>query len=148
MPKYIQGKFRPKNPTKYAGDPNNIVYRSSWELKAMMFFDAHPDILYWASEELAIPYISPVDNRTHRYFVDFIIKAKTVEGKIETTLIEVKPESQQKPPKKSEKLTKRFVNESLTYATNTAKWEAAQRFALEHGWLFKVVNERDLGIKK
>ena len=57
----------------------------------MDWLDRNPDIISWASEELVIPYISPVDNRQHRYFPDFLVKMKTREGKTKTVLIEVKP---------------------------------------------------------
>ena len=57
------GRFTPSNPQKYIGDPNNIIYRSSWECKVMNWLDKNPDILSWASEELIIPYISPVDGQ-------------------------------------------------------------------------------------
>jgi len=77
------GLFKPKNPQKYVGDPTNIVYRSSWECKVMSWLDRNPSIISWASEELIIPYKSPVDNRFHRYFPDFYIKS-------ENKIIEVK----------------------------------------------------------
>ena len=42
----------------------------------MVYCDKNDDIIYWASEELAIPYINPIDKKRHRYFPDFIIKTK------------------------------------------------------------------------
>ena len=78
-----QGKFKPKNPSKYKGDPTNIVYRSSWELKLMMYLDTHPNVLKWGSEEIVIPYESPVDGRMHRYFPDFFVEQINTEGKKE-----------------------------------------------------------------
>jgi len=71
-----QGYFKPKNPQKYKGDPTNIIYRSGWELKFMLYVDSHPEILEWGSEEFSIPYRSPIDGRIHRYFPDFYIKKK------------------------------------------------------------------------
>ena len=79
MTKYYQGKYRPKNPIKYKGDPTNIVFRSSWELKAMKYFDLNENVLKWQSEELAVPYKSPIDGRWHRYFPDFLIEVRTKE---------------------------------------------------------------------
>ena len=78
---YHQGKFKPINPTKYLGDPTNIIYRSSWERQCMIYFDNNPNIIQWGSEEVVIPYRSPLDKRVHRYFVDFVVKAKTKDGK-------------------------------------------------------------------
>ena len=53
------GYFKPKNPTKYRGNPTNIVYRSLWERKFMVFCDNNPSILQWGSEEIIIPYRAP-----------------------------------------------------------------------------------------
>jgi hypothetical protein len=60
--KWHQGKFHPQNPNKYLGDPNNIVYRSSWELHFLQWCDRNDNVLEYASEEFSIPYVSPVDN--------------------------------------------------------------------------------------
>ena len=40
MAKYHQGTYKVKDPNKYVGDPNNIVFRSSWELKFMNWCDS------------------------------------------------------------------------------------------------------------
>jgi trans-aconitate methyltransferase len=69
-----KGVFKPKNPQKYNGDPTNIIYRSSWELKYMMYLDSHENVLSWSSEEVIVPYRSPIDNKVHRYFPDFVVK--------------------------------------------------------------------------
>ena len=138
------GWFKPKNPAKYKGDPNNIVYRSSWELRVMKWLDEHPNIIWWASEELPIPYVSPVDNKVHRYFPDFIAKVKQ-SGKETTMILEVKPYKQtQKPTQKRQ--TKRFLQEVVTYAVNQEKWRAADLFCKEHGWQFKILTEKELGL--
>jgi hypothetical protein len=140
-----KGRFAPKNPQKYKGDPSNIVYRSSWELRMMKYLDDHPSVIWWASEELPIPYYSPVDKRVHRYFPDFIVKMKGRDGKERTVIIEVKPEKQTKPPTQKRK-TKRFLEEAVTYAINEAKWKAADLFCKEHGWQFKIITEKELGL--
>jgi hypothetical protein len=139
-----KGWFKPKNPKKYNGDANNIIYRSSWELRVMKYLDEHPRVIWWASEELPIPYVSPVDNRIHRYFPDFIAKVK--QGKKESTLVlEVKPFKQTQQPTQV-KRTKRFIQESITYAVNQQKWKAADLFCKEHGWHFKIITEKELGL--
>ncbi len=100
------GVFKPQNPKKYRGDFRNIIYRSLWERKFMVFCDSNPNILQWGSEEVVIPYRSPVDGRIHRYFVDFNIKIRTKSGEIKKYLIEIKPKKQTVPPPESKKKTK------------------------------------------
>jgi hypothetical protein len=140
-----KGTFLPKNPSKYNGDSKNIIYRSNWELRVMKYFDDHPNVIWWASEELPIPYVSPVDNRTHRYFPDFIVKMRLKDGKVTTYILEVKPLAQTKMPVQKRK-TKRFIQEAATYAINQEKWRAADLFCREHGWQFKVITEKELGL--
>jgi hypothetical protein len=140
-----KGKFTPQNPKKYNGNPDNIIYRSSWELRCMKWFDDNPNIIWWSSEELAIPYYSPVDKRMHRYFPDFIIKVKRKDDTIMTYVVEVKPEAQTKKPTQKRK-TKNFLRESITYVVNQMKWKAADEFCHAHGWQFEIVTEKDLGI--
>jgi hypothetical protein len=140
------GLFRPRNPQKYVGDPRNIVYRSSWECRCMDWFDRNPDILSWASEELIIPYKSPVDGKFHRYFPDFLVKLKTKDGKTKTLLIEVKPKYQTVPPVQPSRKTKRFINEVMTYGVNQAKWKAATEYCLDRGWEFQIITEDHLGL--
>ena len=141
-----KGYFKPKNPSKYLGDPTNIIYRSLWELKLMRYLDIHPEIVSWASEEVIIPYRSPVDNKLHRYFPDFIVK-KRVDNVVETLLVEIKPESQVVEPKRQNKPTKRYIREVMTYGINQAKWKAAQKFCNDRNWKFVVMTEHHLGIK-
>lgn len=143
--KTYKGWFKPKNPAKYNGNPDNIVYRSTWEVRVMKWLDEHPNVIWWSSEELAVPYKSPIDNRMHRYYPDFIVKMRQKDGKVMTWVIEVKPESQTKLPTQKRK-TKRFIQEAATYAINQEKWRAADIFCQEHGWKFMVVTEKDLGI--
>ena len=143
--KYYQGYFTPKNKEKYNGDTDNIVYRSSWELRTMKWLDEHPQVMYWASEEIAIPYVSPVDRKVHRYFPDFIAKMKRNDGTVMTYIIEVKPDAQTKMPTQKRK-TKNFIAEAATYAVNQEKWRAADIFCQEHGWKFIVITEKHLGL--
>jgi hypothetical protein len=140
-----KGTFLPKNPSKYNGNSKNIIYRSNWELRVMKYFDDHPNVIWWASEELPIPYVSPVDNKTHRYFPDFIVKMRLKDGKLITYILEVKPLAQTKMPVQKRK-TKRFIQEAATYAVNQEKWRAADLFCREHGWQFKIITEKELGL--
>jgi hypothetical protein len=140
------GRFNPTNPQKYMGDYKNIIYRSSWECRVMNWLDKNDDILQWGSEELIIPYKSPVDGRFHRYFPDFLVRVKTKDGKTKTMIIEVKPDRETKEPKPRKRLTKQYLQEVTTYGINQAKWKAAQEYCLDRGWEFKVITEKHLGI--
>jgi hypothetical protein len=140
------GKFRPSNTHKYKGDPTNIIYRSLWERKFMMWCDKNQNVLEWGSEEIVIPYISPVDNRPHRYFPDFYVRAQTKTGKTEKYIIEVKPAAQTLPPKKSKRITKRYISEVKTYAVNDAKWKAAKEYCLDRRMKFMILTEHELKV--
>jgi hypothetical protein len=140
------GTFRPKNPNKYAGDPNNIIYRSTWEARVMNWLDKNPSIITWASEEIAIPYYSPVDRKWHRYFPDFLVKVKTQDGKTRTMMLEVKPKKQTQPPEKKKRVTKQYINEVATWGVNQAKWKSAIEFCEDRGWEFKILTEDHLGL--
>jgi len=142
-----KGKYYPKFPHKYKGDPTTITFRSLWERKYMNWCDKNANILEWSSEEIIIPYISPVDNKIHRYFPDFYTKIKETDGKIRKYIIEVKPLKQTLPPKKPKRQTRGYIREAYTYATNQAKWKMAKEFCADRQWEFKVVTERELGIK-
>ena len=141
-----KGKFRPSNPKKYKGDPTNIIYRSLWELKFMNYCDKNENILIWSSEELWIPYKSPVDNRYHKYFPDFYIKYKNTSGKIMESLIEIKPAKQVKGPTPQKSKSKKYISEVVEYAKNMAKWEAAKEYCDDRKWTFRVLTEHDLGV--
>ena len=141
-----KGKFQPSYPRKYKGDPTNIIYRSLWERKFMVYCDKNESILEWASEEISIPYRSPIDNRVHRYFPDFYMKVKERGGKVKRYVIEVKPAKQTKPPVKPKRQTKGYIREAYEYAKNQAKWKMAREFCADRQWEFKVVTEKELGI--
>ena len=141
-----KGKYYPSYPRKYKGDPTNIIYRSLWERKFMVYCDKNESILEWASEEIAIPYRSPIDNRVHRYFPDFYMKVKERGGKVKRYVIEVKPAKQTKPPVKPKRQTKGYILEAYEYAKNQAKWKMAREFCADRQWEFKVVTEKELGI--
>ncbi len=151
MAKYYQGRFKPKNPQKYKGDPTNIIYRSGWELKLMSYLDKHPHVIKWNSEEIIVPYRSPIDGRMHRYFPDFYVEQINRQKKKEKVLIEVKPYAQTQAPKvqntKRNKPTKRYLNEVKTWGVNSAKWKAAEEFCKDRGYIFRIITENELGIK-
>ena len=140
-----KGRFKPKNPQKYKGDPTNIIYRSLLERRFMVYCDTNSSILEWNSEEIVVPYKSPIDNRWHRYFVDFWIRYKDRNGVIRASLIEVKPHKQTlEPAKLVGKQTRRYLNEVMTWGVNQAKWKAATEYCLDRNWDFKLLTEKQL----
>ena len=141
-----KGKYYPSFPRKYKGDPTNIIYRSLWERKFMVYCDKNAKILEWGSEEIALPYISPHDSRVHRYFPDFYMKVKETNGRIKNYVIEVKPAKQTIPPKKPKRQTKGYIREAFEYARNQAKWKAAREYCADRMWEFKVITEKELDI--
>jgi hypothetical protein len=144
---YYQGKFTPKNYKKYKGNPTNIFYRSSWELKFMNYCDLNENILEWNSEEIVIPYVSPLDKKYHRYFVDFWVKVKERSGEIKKYLIEIKPKKYALPPNPNPKRkTKKWVTENYEYIKNQAKWSAAKEYCKDRLLEFKILTEEDLGV--
>ena len=124
----------------------NIIYRSLWERKFMIFCDNNPSILQWGSEEGVIPYRSPLDGRVHRYYVDFYIKLQTKSGEIKKYLIEIKPKKQTIPPDPQKKQTKVYKDKVLTYCKNRAKWEAAKDWCEDRRMEFLILTEDHLGI--
>ena len=112
----------------------------------MVYCDKNESILEWASEEISIPYRSPIDNRVHRYFPDFYMKVKERGGNVKRYVIEVKPAKQTKPPVKPKRQTKGYIRGAYEYAKNQAKWKMAREFCADRQWEFKVVTEKELGI--
>jgi hypothetical protein len=144
---YNKSKYKPSSPEKYKGDPNNIICRSSWERKFCRYCDTNQNILEWGSEEMCLPYRSPVDNHYHKYFPDFYIKVREPNGKIKKYIIEIKPLKQTIEPKVQKRKTKGYIYEVVEYAKNQAKWEAAREWCADHGYEFKVLTENELGIQ-
>jgi predicted patatin/cPLA2 family phospholipase len=142
-----KGYFKPKNQNKYRGDPTNIIYRSRWELIFMQYLDSHSAVQQWSSEELAIPYRSPIDGKVHRYYPDFWVKKTNREGKTDIVLVEIKPLKETKQPTAQKKITKRYLYEVKTWGINSSKWKAAENYCMERGWKFLIITERELGLK-
>ena len=143
--KYRQGRFRPQNPKKYGGDPTNIVYRSSYELKFMQYCDLTESVNTWKSEEFWIPYRSPIDNKVHRYFPDFFVKYKDKDGNTRTLVVEIKPAKELKMPDTNPKRrTKSWAYSVKTWAVNQAKFSAAREYCADRGYEFQIFTERQL----
>lgn len=145
-------KYKPKNPEKYVGDVNNIVMRSLWERKFAIWCDLNESVLNWNSEGLPIQYWHTVDKRFRNYYVDFFVKIKKKDGSTQNLMIEVKPYCETQPPvipkRKTDKTNQRYINECLTYQRNIDKWNAASAWAKQNGFVFKIMTEYELGIKK
>ena len=142
-----KGRYNPVNPNKYKGNSQNIIYRSLWERKFMVYCDTNDKILEWGSEEIIIPYISTWDGKVHRYFPDFYIKVKQSSGNLKKFIIEVKPKKQTRPPKPVERKTKRWINEVRTFGINEAKWKHATKWCKDNDMEFKILTEEELGIR-
>ena len=140
-----KGKFTPTNPSKYAGDSKNIIYRSMWERRCMKYFDNNPSILQWASEEVVIPYYDTATKKVRRYFPDFLIKIKDKNGQEKTHLIEVKPSKDMRPPvggKGKKKST--VLYEMKTYQMNRDKFASARKWCDARNIIFDIWTEKHL----
>ena len=134
-------KFSIRNPSKYIGDSSNIICRSLWERRVCRYMDENKNILRWGSEEIKIPYYSPIDKKMHNYYPDFIAEIKKPCGIVQTYIIEVKPKRQTKAPIKKRQKKKTFMQECLTYTINQKKWDAAEKVCNKKGWNFLILTE-------
>ena len=149
MSKTHKGRYLPRNPEKYKGDPSNIQYRSSWERTFMKWLDLNEKVRDWASEEVAVPYFDPVQKKWRSYYPDFMVRYVASDGLIITEMVEIKPYAETQQPKKNpQRRTKSWEYSVYTYINNQAKWEAAKKFCEDKGIRFRIVTEYELGLKK
>tara|TARA_R100000988_G_C3974764_1_gene153481 strand:+ start:621 stop:1058 length:438 start_codon:yes stop_codon:yes gene_type:complete len=141
MGRWRQGIFVPKNKDKFIG--SKAIYRSGLELKFFRFCDSNPNVLKWGSENVVIPYRSPIDHKMHRYFVDNYIEIKEGDKKIKY-LVEIKPSKQTKPPTVKYKKKRHLIYEQRCYAINQAKWSAAKEYSKKIGGVFIILTEKEL----
>ena len=153
---YSQGTYIPRHPQKYKG-AWPIVYRSSWELKVMRYFDDNPNVVEWNSESIIIGYHKPikfnkdkvVQTKPARYYPDFFAIIRDDQGKLTKYLIEVKPYQQSQPPvRRRGKRKQTLLRELVTYSVNQSKWEAAIAYCKKRGWEWKVLTEVEIFNKK
>jgi hypothetical protein len=153
-----KGKYTPSNPDKYLGDPAKIIYRSSWELSAMLFFDAHHSVVGWMSEGLptnhvhtglnGIPYRNPFTGRWTFYVPDFFIISINNQKQKTMQVIEVKP-FDEVPPAMTGFTGKVNEMKQARQMLNAAKYAAAMQYCAARGWQFRVMTEKDMfGLKK
>lgn len=142
-----KGKYQLKNPSKYKGNPTLVIYRSLWERSYMKKLDLNENILEWSSEEIALPYKSPLDKRIHKYYPDFYVKERLSDGTIKKYIVEIKPKKQTLEPKVPKRKTKGYMYEVYEYVKNQAKWKVAEEWCADRGYEFKILTEEDLNIR-
>jgi hypothetical protein len=71
----------------------------------------------------------------------------TKEKEIKEYLVEIKPYVQTLEPKRPKKITESYVNTVKTYLINSAKWNAAKKYAEKQGMSFIVITENHLFLK-
>jgi hypothetical protein len=134
----MRGRFIPKNPAKYLGNPDRIIFRSSWEVRLFKWLDSTPAVLQWASEEFSVPYLSPIDNKVHQYFPDALVIYKDKYGNLKKEIVEIKPY------KETVLTNKATDRDKMALVINQAKWKAAARFAETQGMTFRVITEKSM----
>jgi hypothetical protein len=146
--KVKQGYFTPKNPEKYDGDPSNIIYRSSWELKFLTYCDNNDSIIKYAAEKVGVPYINPILKKESTYWIDCSMITKAPDGTLTKWLIEIKPNKYLTPPEAptrlTEKATLNYAHHAKAYIINTAKFNAAKVWAHKNGMRFGIITENFL----
>lgn len=151
--RFKQGLYKVENVSKYKGDLSKVIYRSGWEKILMKYCDLSASVLAWSSEPVAIPYISPLDNRQHKYWVDFFILEQKPDGTTTKYLVEVKPSKDYKTKplfegRNTPKKVARYKREMETWLVNNAKFKFALEFAKTIGMEFIIVDETSLFGKK
>lgn len=144
MPKFSKvqsGEFTPKNPDKYKGR-YPINYRSSWELTVFNMFDAHPNVLEWASESLKIPYMHPFKGNMTYYVPDIVAKFIDKNGRQHVEVIEIKP------LKETLREHAKSRYDQAMIVINEAKWKAAQAFCSRQGMRFRILTENQIYSKR
>lgn len=138
-----------RNPHKYMGDADNVIFRSSWERSAFIMCDNNPHILLWGSEEIIIPYLKPVFGVTGQattkmanYYPDLYVEYVNKAGIVVKELIEIKPKKQTKASRAKKYSTNFFEN--VAYAVNMAKWAAAKKWCEVRGVKFVILTEDEL----
>jgi len=146
--KVKQGYFTPQNPDKYTGDLTKIIYRSSWELKFLVYCDNNDSVIEYASEPVGIPYWNPILKKECTYWIDCYMATKNLEGKITRWLIEIKPNKYLTPPEEPKRLTEKqtlnYARHAKQYLINTSKFKAAQVHADKNKMRFGIITENFL----
>lgn len=90
------------------------MYKSSLELSFMMYVDRNPNVVSWGYEGTTIKYFDRAKGKVRRYFIDFSMVVKV--GPVHKTIwVEIKPESETKPPTGKAKSNPKTM---MTWMTN------------------------------
>lgn len=95
-------------------------YRSSFEHKYMMILDRDPSVVMWTYETIRVRY--ELDEINHMYLPDFLV----IFDSCKTEIHEVKPSTVCSTP------------------MNVAKFDAGTLHAVDLGWEFRVITEKDI----
>lgn len=161
-----QGYYKVQNVQKYVGNPNLVIYRSSWEYVFCRWCDFSPSIVRWSSEPIRIPYYDRVSkleeykkngidpnnpkNWIIKYYnTDYWIEVAQGDGTAKRMFIEIKPAYKLKkpiPPPENAPLKdiKRFNALAKEYLINEAKFAAIKAWAEKNNAEFWVFTEETL----
>lgn len=158
-----QGYYDVENTSKYIGDPNLVIYRSSWEEAFCKYCDNAPSVLRWSSEPVSIPYYDRVSKleecaklglnpndpsnwEVKNYNTDFWYESDLGQGEVEKIFVEIKPSYKLRKPIPPEhdaplKQQRIFNNAAKEYLINEAKFAALKAWAEKNGSKFYVFTE-------
>ena len=121
-----------------------IQYKSMLERIAFRYADINPKVKYFSIEPFNIPYVKPLDNKVHRYFIDMYLEF--INGS--KFIVEIKSKGETIRPIKPKKLTSKSIlnyKESVeTFIVNQAKWKSAKEFAKKKNLKFVILTEEQL----
>lgn len=145
--RFYSGYYKIQNSKKYIGNPVDIVYRSSWEYKFMIYCDLNEGVLKWGSEVFKIPYIDRMGhNRV--YIPDFYIETRDInnDGLMNRFLIEIKPDKETREPiipsgNISEKKLKNLEYEIGVWQKNKYKWTYTIEWCKNRDITFTLLTE-------
>jgi hypothetical protein len=143
--KFEQGYYKPIYVEKYIGNPNSIIYRSSFEKKMFMMLDMDKDVIKWNSECIKIKYFYPVDKKFHYYYPD-VLFVKNINGKEVTIIAEIKAKTfftcPKKPPQNATKKQKiRYLKQKSIYIKNVFKKKYLDEYCQKMGYYSKVYTD-------
>jgi len=148
--KYHQGYYKLVNPMKYIGNPTEVIFRSSWEYKFMIYCDLNSGVLKWGSEVFKIPYNDRMGH-PHVYIPDFYLETKNKDhdGLMNRFLVEIKPDKEIREPvipngNISEKKLKALEYQITAWQKNKYKWVYAMEWCKARDIKFWLVTEENL----
>lgn len=147
---FYQGYYKMVNPQKYRGNPTEVIYRSSWEKKFMLYCDLNPGILQWESEPFKIPYVD-FFGKKRNYIPDFLIITRNAENPdfYKKILIEIKPDKEIREPEIpqgyiSPKQLKNIEYGYSVWMKNKHKWAYSTEWCKKNDLEFRIITEKHL----